>query len=139
MAEKVRKKEKSSEKVVLVAPEASGARVYQLRSRQLRDLTYDERKKISLKEGKEVTFLTCPLCGRNRPLNIWGRRAVFEFKPDYAIIQIRKGGGRGYGFFLVLDKSLKLNDPEFLEKYWDVFLNLKEEVRKLYEFLEKIA
>ncbi|MHC1628265.1 MAG: hypothetical protein ACXQTI_05500 [Candidatus Nezhaarchaeales archaeon] len=112
------------------------SRHYQERSRRLRDATYEERKAKALTEGTRVEYLTCPLCGLNRPLEKWGKPTVFKVKPDYAIIQVRYGGGRGRGFFLNEKESIKLEDLK--NHYPDVFENLKEEVEKLYEIIEKL-
>lgn len=105
-------------------------------SRTRRQATYEERRAKALAEGTKVLFLTCPLCGRNRPLETYKGSSRFEVKPDYAIIQVRYGGGRGIGFFLSEDESIKLEDlrsthPEVLE-------NLKEMIGKLYEIFKTL-
>ena len=72
----------------------------------------------------------------NRPLERWGKPTRFKVKPDYAIIQVRYGGGRGRGFFLNLDESVTLK--ELKDQYPDIFKNLKTEVEKLYEILNSL-
>ena len=88
---------------------------------------------MSEKKGSRIEYLTCPLCGRNRPLKMWNKQTAFEVKPDYAIIQIRYGGGRGSGFVLSLEESTKLEDLE--REYPEVYSNLKAEVEKLHKLL----
>ena len=109
---------------------------YQERSRRERDETYETRRNKALSQGTRVEFITCPLCGRNRPLEMWGNEVRFEVKPDYAIIQVRYGGGRGSGFFLNENESVKLE--EMKEKYPELYINLKNEVFKLNEILQKL-
>lgn len=113
------------------------AKVYRKRKeeeRERKDSTYDERKAETLAHGKRVEYLTCPICGRNRVLkNSWGKKATFEVKPTFDIIQVRYGGGRGSGFFRSDDEGVKLDD---LQKYYpEIFDNLKEEVEKLHKLL----
>mgnify|MGYP007042398634 CR=1 FL=1 len=91
---------------------------------------YKDRKAQAMDHGKEATFLTCPLCGINRPLKMWGKDTRFNVKPDYAIITVRKGGGRRIGFFRLEDRDVKLADLK--ELYPAVWRNLKESVEELH-------
>ena len=95
-------------------------------------LSYEERR-AKASSGARIEYLTCPLCGRNRPLIMWGRQTRFEVKPDYAIIQVRYGGGRGVGFFLSLEESINIEDLE--REYPKVYENLKGEIELLYNLL----
>ena len=95
------------------------------KSHDRRTATYDDRKAKAM-QGARVLFLTCPLCGLNRPLHTYKGSTRFQVRPDYAIIQVRYGGGRGLGFFLAEDESIKLMDLK--DTHPDVFENLKEEV-----------
>ena len=99
-----------------------------------KDATYSARKAKALSQGTEFQFLVCPLCGRNRPIEIWGNKTLFKVKPTYYIIQNRKGGGRGIGFFLI--GGVKLN--ELAEEDPEVWNNLRKEVSKLYSALNKL-
>lgn len=95
------------------------------------------RRAKALVDGKEVVFLTCPLCGKNRPLqNKKGEKARFQIKPDYALITTRKGGGRRIGFFRLPDKDVNLT--ELKELYPDVFWNLYDNVKELFDILETL-
>jgi len=95
-------------------------------------LCYEERR-AKASSGARIEYLTCPLCGRNRPLIMWGKQTRFEVKPDYAIIQVRYGGGRGVGFFLSLEESINIEDLE--REYPKVYENLKGEIELLYNLL----
>ncbi len=97
--------------------------------------TYDERKAKAM-QGTRVLFLTCPLCGLNRPLSSYKGTASFQVKPDYAIIQVRYGGGKGIGFFLDQEESINLQ--ELAKHYPDVLENLKEQVSQLQNILEAL-
>ena len=108
------------------------AQQYQEASKQRKEATYEERREKALK-GTRVLYLACPLCGRNRPLEMWGKETRFEVKPDYAIIQARYCGGRGTGFFLKLEESVTLEALE--REYPEVYENLRGEVEKLYHLL----
>lgn len=108
---------------------------YREESRQRRQATREERKAKAM-SGRRVEFLTCPLCGFNRPLETYKGGAKFQVRPDYAIIQVRYGGGRGSGFFLSLEESTKLD--KLKESYPDIYLNLKEQVDKLHEAFSEI-
>ena len=96
---------------------------------------YDVRKAQALKNGKEAVFLTCPLCGVNRPLQKLGKDNWFKVKTDYAIITVHKGGGRRIGFFRIEDRDVKLEDLQ--KKYPEVWENLFESVGLLHDFLMK--
>lgn len=90
------------------------------------------REAQALKDGTEVTFLTCVLCGRNRPL----KNFKFNVKPDYAVVTVRKGGGRRRGFFRLENRDVYMKDLPKL--YPDVWANLKENVEKLYDLIHRI-
>jgi hypothetical protein len=108
---------------------------YREESKERRERTYDERKAKAL-AGTKVLYLTCPLCGLNRPLSSYKGEARFEVKPSYAIIQARYGGGRGIGFFLVPEESITLSELKAI--YPEVLENLKEQVFLLYELMRKL-
>jgi len=102
--------------------------------RERRDETAQERRQYALEQGTRTQYLTCPLCGRNRPLKDSTR---FEVKPDYALVQTRAGGGEimtqhggmSVGWWLVEDESLSME--EVREQYPEVWANLIEEVGRL--------
>lgn len=96
-----------------------------------KDKTFLERQQRAFTEGKPVLFLTCPLCGRGRPLTTWKGKTIFNVKPDYAIVQVRYGmGGRQGGFYLKEDESVFLEDLQ--ASHPDIHDNLKEQVKVLY-------
>jgi len=100
------------------------------RKRQAKDKTYEERKARALSEGVKVLFVTCPLCGRGRPMkDRWGKEAAFNVKPDYFLIQARYGAGRGSGFFLKEDESLKIKEVK--KEYPEIYENLKKSIKEL--------
>jgi len=103
------------------------------RIRRERDQSYEERRQWALEHGTRVSFLICPLCGRGRPLDGHRGRAVFQVRPEYPLIQVRIGGGRGIGFFLLEEESLSLE--EVREQYPEVYENLLESVEQLAEVL----
>ena len=98
--------------------------------------TKDARKQKAL-AGTRVLYLTCPLCGLNRPLSSYKGSATFQVKPDYAIIQVRYGGGRGSGFFLAEEESISLSDLKATNP--EVELNLKTEVLALVKALVDVG
>ncbi len=99
-------------------------------------LDRERRKAQAFAEGKEVSYLTCPLCGRSRPLRMWKKDTRFQVKPGYAIVTTRKGGGRRIGFFRLKEKDVKL--PDLKEAYPLVYANLLENVRELSSLLEDL-
>ena len=106
-----------------------------LEVRAQRDLTVEERKQHALAFGTRVLYIVCPLCGRNRPLNPHEREQTrFEVKPDFALIQVRYGGGKGSGFFLKEEESLSIEEVK--EQYPDLYENLKEQVVRLSKILK---
>ena len=109
---------------------------YREESHARKQETYEERKAKALTDGARVEYLSCPLCGRNQPLNTYKGQTLFQVKPDYAIIQVRYGGGRGIGFFLVLEESTTIEDLR--SEYPEVADNLKEQISRLYEIFKDI-
>lgn len=107
---------------------------YRDRSYQKKQATYDERKAKAM-AGTRILYLTCPLCGLNRPLKTYKGDTKFQIKPDYAIIQVRYGGGRGVGFFLSQDESIKLE--ELRGTYPEVLENLKHQIAELHRVFSK--
>ena len=98
--------------------------------REHRDKTYEERKAKAFATGKKVLFVTCPLCGRGRPMqDRWGNKAKFKVKPEYFIIQARYGSGRASGFFLKDDESLGIDDVK--KEYPGIYNNIKRSVQQL--------
>lgn len=96
----------------------------------------EEKRRHAFEHGKRVEYLTCPLCGRNKPLHTWKGKTSFVIKPDYAIIQVRYGGGKdesgkGIGFWLKLEESTNLS--KLSANYPEVFENLKDSIIELYE------
>ena len=104
-------------------------------SHQKKQATYEERKAKAL-SGTKVLYLTCPLCGLNRPLTTYKGDTRFQVKPDYAIIQVRYGGGRGIGFFLSEGESIKLEDMR--STYPEVLDNLKEQISQLHSIFSEL-
>lgn len=105
--------------------------------RRRREETLLVKKVKAMLSGKKVFYVTCPLCGLNKPMIQWGKKITpFQIKPDYFIIQCRKGGGRGIGFFLVPEESTKIEDLP--KKYPEIWENLKQNVYKLYEIIKNI-
>ena len=108
-------------------------RRYEVRAE--RDRTVEERKQHALAFGTRVLYITCPLCGRNKPLNPHEREQTrFEVKPDFFLIQVRYGGGKGSGFFLNKEESLSIEEVK--EEYPDLYENLKEQVALLSEIFK---
>lgn len=105
-------------------------------SRAKREASYQQRKAEALSRGARVLYLTCPLCGLNRPLETYKGTTRFEVKPDYAVIQVRYGGGRGIGFFLSEDESIKLEDLR--STHPEVMDNLKEQIEQLHEIFKTL-
>lgn len=106
--------------------------IYRERKKEIRserDKTYEDRKKQALAEGQITLFLTCPLCGLNRPLKRWGKEARFQVKPDYFLIQARSSRGRGSGFFLNLKESMKIEEVK--QEYPELYENIKKSIKEL--------
>jgi hypothetical protein len=97
--------------------------------RRKRNESYKERKNRALKEGSLTLFITCPLCGLNRPLKRWGKAIEFIVKPDYFLIQGRRSHGKGSGFFLSDQDSLKINQVK--EKHPELYNNIRSCIKEL--------
>lgn len=108
---------------------------YREESHARKQATYEERRAKAL-SGARVEYVTCPLCGFGRPLKTYKGDTRFEIKPDYAIVQVRYGGGRGIGFFLVPEESVKVEDLRSM--YPEVLDNLKEEIARLHEVFKDL-
>lgn len=97
--------------------------------------TKEERRELAMAYGVEVNYLKCPLCQLNKVLHKKKKgRQFFKFYENPAIIQIRKGGSRGSGFWKVgevLLEDLKSHDEELFE-------NLKKETQKLLVAIEEL-
>ena len=99
-------------------------------ARQRKQRTYEDRKAIAFSSGTKVLYVTCPLCGRSRVLtDNWGNTASFNVKEDFAIIQVRYGGGRGIGFFIKPDECLSISEVK--EQYPEIYDNLKSSIQEL--------
>ena len=102
---------------------------------------YEERKRIALTEGKRFEYLACPLCGYNRPIYKHLKGKVRFGVPELKyIVQVRYGGGRteqgkSIGMFLSEEESIRFD--ELKEKAPEIYENLREEVKKLYNLLFK--
>lgn len=105
-------------------------------SRSEREATYEERRSKAIATGARVLYVTCPLCGLDRPLETYKGVTRFQVKTDFAIIQVRYGGGRGIGFFLNESESVK---PEDLRNtYPEVLDNLREMIEQLHETFKNL-
>jgi hypothetical protein len=98
-----------------------------------KEKSFYERQSRAFAAGHKVLFLTCPLCGRGRPLRTWKGKSLFKVKPNYAIIQTRYMiGGKGHGGFY-----LKEDESTFVEQlaklFPDIYDNLKREAKLLYK------
>ena len=98
-----------------------------------KEKSFYDRQRNAFSGGHKVLFVTCPLCGRNRPITTWKGKTIFKAKPDYAIVQTRYiGGGKGHGgFFLKEDESVFIEGLAAL--FPDIYDNLKREIRTLYK------
>lgn len=86
-------------------------------------------------EGTKSLFVTCPMCGRNRPLkDKWGKGAHFVVKPDYALIQARYSIGRGSGFFLKEDESLSIDQVK--DEFPEIYEEIKAAVEQLHDLFK---
>ena len=97
-----------------------------LRAREDRE----QRRLDAFADGKEIHYLHCPLCGRNRPLDTRKGRSEFEVKLDFGVITTRIGGGRRIGFFRVEGSEVTIADLK--DQFPEVYENLREEVEKLH-------
>jgi len=104
-------------------------------SKRWKEETYEERRKLAFQHGHRHKYITCLLCGRNFPLKIWGKRKKFEVKPDFAVITTRVGGGRSIGYFLDEKENVYLKDLK--KQYPEIYANLKEQIKKLYDLFFK--
>ena len=100
------------------------------KGKQYKDADYEARKQRAFAEGVKTLFVTCALCGRNRPMHDrWGKNAEFIVKPDYFLIQARYSYGRGSGFFLKDDESLSVDQVK--KEYPEIYDNIKKSVQEL--------
>ena len=103
-----------------------------------RDLTKEERQSIALSEGTEVHFVTCPLCGFSRPAGKYldGSIAFTNIDLDRMhVLSVRRGGGRGIGFFRVDESSLLLGELKEVVEYQEVIGQIREQARKVLKAL----
>ena len=101
--------------------------------------TYEDRRASALARGTRMWFAVCPLCGKNATLRFWmDRKAPPVSEPFF--LQARYTLGRGSGFFLNEDESLRLGDPELLDSPRNrrVVENLCRNVSKIYEDLKRL-
>ena len=82
--------------------------------RARKEETYEERKALALAKGTRILFMVCPLCGMNRPIRRRKGPPTFISDPEF-FIQARYTFGRGSGYFLNEEESIKLGDPRLME------------------------
>lgn len=118
--------------------------LFKQRKKQKQDLSREERRSKALSEGASILFFKCPMCGMNRPLHRTKKsdgtltRLSFGkdgWENDY-ILQTRRGGGKGSGFFLDPEGSLNLKEVRESGEYDDVLKQIKEQCKKILEELE---
>jgi hypothetical protein len=96
---------------------------------------YEERRDLALAKGVRTDYVVCPLCLRNVPLRFW-RKKPLEERPF--LIEARYSYGRRSGFFLNEDESLRLGDPELMEKHGEIVRGVCRDVRKIYNELRRL-
>ena len=81
----------------------------------------------------EIEYYQCPLCGWCKPLKYVKKEVRFDIMNlDNAFIyQIRVGGGRGSGFHIDKEKSLKLKDLNN-----DIKNQIKKQCKKILKILK---
>jgi len=107
-------------------------------------MTKEERKSYALSHGTKVMYLACPMCGRNRSMKgttksgnyngVFGHRNTLNdtFEPYLdRLLQVRKGGGRQIGFFLVEEETLNLR--KLLKSKPEIFYNIKSIAQKIVD------
>ena len=101
--------------------------------------TPSEKKAMVLAEGTEVRFLVCPMCGMSKSLNKYlsGQYAFTNINFNRMhIIQVRRGGGKGSGFYKDESRSLLLDDVKNDPQYADIFEQIKRQCRRILKELE---
>lgn len=110
---------------------------------------------------REIVYIVCPLCGRNRVLEVKSEEARAKgkgrlrwdfFEPDTSrLIQVREAGGklpkeeqvikrkgrgqaRAYGF--VFKEGLTIEEAQGFD---DQVEAIKQQIEKLYKFFENLA
>jgi len=88
--------------------------------------------------GPPIEYVVCPLCGRNRVMELSSERSAAKnklgridwnfFDPETsAFIQIRAGGGRGSGFHLI--ESLTWPQASGQLKYAALIEDIKAQIK----------
>lgn len=103
-----------------------------------KEATREQRRQKAMAGAGPIWYITCALCGRSRPLKLWGKTASFKVKPDYAIITGRFGGGNKIGFFRDPNSDVSWDmlstDPRFKE----IWKNLRTEIHALNDLVTEI-
>ena len=105
----------------------------------------------AMTEGKTYYYVSCPLCCMNRSLKLGGLLSSQKGKSGYSsfsnfnfdgtqgkfFIQARKStGGKGSGFYLSDENSIKWRNAIKNPEYADIFQEIKETCEKILKELK---
>ena len=102
-------------------------------------LTKEQKRRSVIREGREVQYLTCPLCGFNRPVikYLKGRIKLTNIDLDRMFVLVtRAGGGRESGFYRIDSKSILLKDLKDKAKYRDLVSQIRIQSKRILDVLK---
>ena len=88
----------------------------------------------------EIQYLTCPMCGMNKPLRkyVEGDLKLTDIDVEtLSFIQIREGGGRGSGFRRI--GGLTIDEVKQMPEYQELLEQLREQCNKIIESLLSLS
>ncbi len=102
-------------------------------------MSKEEKRELVISEGSESLYVSCPLCGFNRPLGKYETGVVKFSNIDldrFHILVTRVGGGLGSGFFKVPESSHILQEVKQMPEYNYLTEDIKLQVKKILGVLE---
>ncbi len=104
-----------------------------------RDKDPDQKREEVLATGTEVRYMVCPLCGMNKSLKKYLSGQIAFTNIDFGrmhIVQVRRGGGRGRGFYLDRDSSLLISEIKDDPEYQAILQQIIEQCKNILRELE---
>lgn len=106
------------------------------------EITREERRQRTLRQGTSRLYVTCPLCGLNRVLDKHEKGRIrfgnFDLKSSF-FIQNRVGGGYGSGFWLNAANSLRISEIVNDTSFRDLLVQIKKQCTNILDHFNKIG